>query len=166
MVTSVLVFITSAAVLIQFVHAGNANSSSSLVSIQEQVRTLRQGIKLATMPKLLPIMEKFFEMAFVIFNRLRHTIDPEMRYRLIEILEFVWNASKDVIVRWDEVKERSRDPYLEAVRYAYQTIPVFINWDSQVATVENVAFLCCNTIRNWRPQPSSPASSESCSKTR
>lgn len=131
-----------------------------LSAVQDDVRMLRQQMMYASsMHQLLPMLEKIFQLVRSVTENLQMTSAQLSRLQLIEMLEFVWNASKYAIVRWDELKESKNDPFLSAIRYAYQTVPVFINWDLHVSVIENVAFLCHHAIRNWKTTDTSSESS-------
>jgi len=138
------------------------NVLTNLATVQDDVRMLRQQMMYAgSMPQLLPMLEKIFRLVRNVTENLQMTSSQLPRMQLIEILEFVWNASKYAIVRWDELKESKNDPFLSAIRYAYQTVPVFINWDLHVSVIENVAFLCHHAIRNWKTTNTSMAGGSS-----
>lgn len=128
-------------------------------SIQEEARQLRtQSAQVTTLSDLMPLLERLLELSASITNRIRGVMDVEARSQATECLEYVWNASKTAIVRWEDLKGRTnRDNSLNAVQYAYGTLPVFINWEQSkhLEMVENVLILSLNTVKNWNPGPSS-----------
>lgn len=128
-------------------------------SIHDEARHLRtQTTQVPNLPKLLPILERILELSASITNRIRGTIEVEARSHAIECLEYVWNAFKTAIVRWEDLKGRSnRDPFLSAIQYAYGSLPVFTTWEQSkhLEMLENVILLCLNTVKNWQPSPSS-----------
>ena len=85
-------------------------------------------------------------------------MEVEARSRAVESLEYVWNASKMAIVRWEDIKgSTSRDPYLKAIQYAYGTLPVFTNWEQNkhLEMLESVILLSSSAVKNWEPPASS-----------
>ncbi|KAI9551733.1 hypothetical protein GHT06_022069 [Daphnia sinensis] len=128
-------------------------------SIQEEARKLRSQTALVmTVSALLPLLERLLELSSSIANRIRGAMEPEAIPHAIECLEYVWNATKVAIVRWEDLKGRStRDPYLAAVQYAYGTLPVFTTWEQSkhLEMLENVVMLILNTVKSWQPPPSS-----------
>lgn len=105
----------------------------------------------------MPLLERLLELSASIAVKIRG-VDVEARPRAVECLEYVWNATKTAIIRWEDLKNRAtRDKFLCAIQYAYGTLPVFINWDkpTHLEMLENAIELCLNTVKNWHPTPSS-----------
>lgn len=130
-------------------------------SIQEEARQLRtQTTQVSTLSGLMPLLERLLELSATITSRIRGVMDVQERSQAVECLEYVWNASKTAIVRWEDLKGRTnRDGLLNAVQYAYGTLPVFINWEQSkhLEMLENVTLLSLNTVKNWN----TPSSRES-----
>jgi hypothetical protein len=62
------------------------------------------------------------------------------------------------ILRWEDLKGRTNhDSYLNAVQFAYGTLPVFTSWEQRkhLEMLENIVLLSLNTVKNWQPSPSS-----------
>lgn len=122
-------------------------------SIQEEARQLRtQTTQVSTLSGLIPLLERLLDLMATITSRIRGVMDVEARSQAIECLEYVYNASKTTILRWEDLKGRTnRDSLLNAVQYAYGTLPVWSNWEQNkhLEMLENVTLLCLNTVKNW-----------------
>ncbi|XP_059353291.1 zinc finger protein 33A-like [Daphnia carinata] len=130
---------------------------SAIDSIYEEARLLRSQASLVqTVPSLLPLLLRLLELSSSAMNQLRAIQEVEVRSRTIECFEYVWNASKIAIIRWDHLKNAmNRDTLLNAIRYAFGTLPVFINIEKNehLEMLESVVLLSFNTVKNWK-QPS------------
>lgn len=130
---------------------------SMIDSIYGEARLLRSQVSLVqTVPSLLPLLLRLLELSSSTTSQIRVILELEVRYRAIECFEYVWNASKMAIIRWDHLKvAMNRDTLLNAIRYAFGTLPVFINWEKNehLEMLESVILLCSNTVKNWK-QPS------------
>lgn len=154
---------------LHFIQTDSTSQSMSLLttpshllminSMYDEARKLRsQTAEAITVSALLPLLERLLELSSSMTNRIRATMEVEAISHAIECLEYIWNASKVAIVRWEDLRGRSnRDTYLDAVQYAYGTLPIFTNWEQSkhLEMLENVIVLSVNAVKNWHPPPSS-----------
>jgi hypothetical protein len=88
---------------------------------------------------------------------MREKMEVESRSQTIESFEYVWNTSKVAVVRWEDLKGlMNHDTSLNAVKYAYGTLPLFNDWEKSdhIEILENVILLIVNTVKNSQLQPS------------
>ncbi|KAI9551693.1 hypothetical protein GHT06_022029 [Daphnia sinensis] len=127
---------------------------STIDSIYEEARLLRsQASQVQTVPSLLPLLLRLLELSSSTTKQIRATLEVEVRSRAIECSEYVWNASKMAIIRWDQLENATnRDTFLNAIRYAFGTLPVFINLEKKehLEMLESVILLSFNTVKNWK----------------
>lgn len=128
-------------------------------AIHSEASQLRKETAQAmSISEVLPLLDRLLDLSSSIVTGIRGAMEVEARSRAVECLEYVWNASKIAIVRWEDIKGRaSRDPYLAAIQYAYGTLPVFTNWEQNkhLEMLENVILLSASAVKNWEPSPSS-----------
>lgn len=128
-------------------------------SIFDEARQLKSRTgQVMSMSALLPLLERLLELVASIANRIRGTMEVEAISQATECLDYVWTASKMAILRWEDLKGRSNcDTFLNAVQFAYGTLPVFTSWEQRkhLEMLENVVLLSLNTVKNWQPPPSS-----------
>lgn len=135
----------------------------SVEVVFEEARKLRRQLEqVSSLEELMPLLVRILELAAALTDRLRAVRSSDRdgwddRANQIEALEYIWNASKNAIVRWESIKGQGgpRDVSLAAVKYAYSSLPIFTNWDQpkDLDDVGNVAILTLNTVRRW-PCPS------------
>ena len=128
--------------------------------IHDEARQLRAQIALAmTVSAVLPPLQRLLEMSCFLTNLIRETTDVDARCHTIESFEYVWNTSKIAVVRWEDLKGLTNyDTSLNAVRYAYGTLPLLSNWEKSdhLEMLENVILLISNTVKNSQfPSPNS-----------
>ena len=128
------------------------------MSIHVEARQIRAQIPLAmTISAVLSLLQRLLEMSCSLTNLMREEMGVESRSQTIESFEYVWNTSKVAVVRWEDLKGlMNHDTSLNAVKYAYGTLPLFNDWEKSdhIEILENVILLIVNTVKNSQLQPS------------
>ncbi|XP_046445377.1 zinc finger protein 236-like isoform X1 [Daphnia pulex] len=137
-------------------------SKMAISPIHDEARQLRAQISLAmTVSAVLPLLQRLLEMSCYLTNLIRESTEADFRCHSIESFEYVWNTTKIAVVRWEDLKGlTNQDTSLNAVRYAYGTLPLFSNWEKldHLEMLGNVILLIINTVKN--SQSLSPNNSE------
>lgn len=127
-------------------------SKMAISPIHDEARQLRAQISLAmTVSAVLPLLQRLLEMSCYLTNLIRESTEADFRCHSIESFEYVWNTTKIAVVRWEDLKGlTNQDTSLNAVRYAYGTLPLFSNWEKldHLEMLGNVILLIINTVKN------------------
>lgn len=128
-----------------------------LDSAQDEARQIRSQISmLTTVPALLPLLERLLELSTSIAKHIPKAIRKEVRFQVIECLEYLLHTTRMVIVRWEDlIGLMYRDTSLNAIQYAYRTLPIFINWEKNehLEMLDNVLLLIFHTVKNKQYPP-------------
>lgn len=111
---------------------------------------------LTTVPALLPLLERLLELSTSIAKHIPKAIRKEVRFQVIECLEYLLHTTRMVIVRWEDlIGLMYRDTSLNAIQYAYRTLPIFINWEKNehLEMLDNVLLLIFHTVKNKQYPP-------------
>lgn len=126
-------------------------------SIHDEARQIRAQIPLAmTVSSVLPLLQRLLEMSSSLTNLIRESMQVKACSQTIESFEYVWNTSKVAVVRWEDLKGlKNNDTSLNAVKYAYGTLPLFNNWEKSdhLEMLENAILLIFNTVKNSQLEP-------------
>ncbi|XP_057379396.1 zinc finger protein 91-like [Daphnia carinata] len=138
--------------------AGHARQvNKKLNAVQDEARKIKsQSSMLTSVPALLPLLERLLELSACIAKKIPKAIKKEVRLQYAECLEYLLHTIKMVIVRWEDlIGLMYRDTSLNAIQYAYGTLPIFTNWEKNehLQMLENILLLILNTVKNKQCPP-------------
>lgn len=121
-------------------------------SIHDESRQLRaKSASVSSINGLMLLLKRLLELSASICQKIRG-MDVGCRSSAVECLEYVFNATKTAIVRGEDLKGATdHDCPLFAIKYAYGTLPAFINWEQNkyLEMLNCVIVLSLSTVEFW-----------------
>lgn len=72
---------------------------------------------------------------------------PEAHHHYMVSMQFVWNLIKSAIVIWRGMPSRSLVTYLNAIDYAYKTVPIDLRSEEDIELLGHVLILMSGSIK-------------------
>lgn len=72
---------------------------------------------------------------------------PEAHHHYMVSMQFVWNLIKSVIVIWRGMPDRSLVTYLNAIDFAYKTVPIDLRCEDDLELLGHVLILISGSIK-------------------